>query len=66
MDKMTNCPNCGAVITGTVCEYCGTRFEDDGIKIELDGKSIYELIIQREKHNLIIADDILGNPTIWD
>lgn len=23
---MTNCPNCGAVITGPQCEYCGTRF----------------------------------------
>lgn len=22
---MTNCPNCGAPITGPVCEYCGTR-----------------------------------------
>lgn len=21
----TNCPNCGAPITGPVCEYCGTR-----------------------------------------
>lgn len=24
---MTNCPNCGAVITGPQCEYCGTRFD---------------------------------------
>ena len=23
---MTNCPNCGAVITGPICEYCDTRF----------------------------------------
>ena len=22
----TNCPNCGAVITSTKCEYCGTDF----------------------------------------
>lgn len=22
---MTNCPNCGAPVTGGVCEYCGTR-----------------------------------------
>ena len=22
----TNCPNCCAVITGPICEYCGTRF----------------------------------------
>ena len=24
---MTNCPNCGAPITGSVCEYCGTRHD---------------------------------------
>jgi hypothetical protein len=24
---MTNCPNCGAVITGPVCEYCRTIFK---------------------------------------
>lgn len=23
---MTNCPNCGAPITGAKCEYCGTIF----------------------------------------
>lgn len=24
----TNCPNCCAVITGPICEYCGTRFPE--------------------------------------
>lgn len=24
--QQTNCHNCGAVITGPECEYCGTRF----------------------------------------
>ena len=24
---MTNCPNCGAPIKSSVCEYCGTRFD---------------------------------------
>lgn len=27
-NQRTNCPNCCAVITGPVCEYCGTRFEE--------------------------------------
>lgn len=26
--KETNCPNCGAPITGRKCEYCGTRFSE--------------------------------------
>ena len=25
--KNCNCPNCGAPITGCICEYCGTEFE---------------------------------------
>ena len=24
---MTNCPNCGAVRSGDICEYCGTVFD---------------------------------------
>ena len=26
-NRITNCPNCGATITGMKCEYCGTDFE---------------------------------------
>lgn len=26
-NKKTNCPNCGAAITGMKCEYCDTDFE---------------------------------------
>lgn len=24
---MTNCKNCGAVLKGNICEYCGTNYE---------------------------------------
>ena len=27
----TNCPNCGAVITGHTCEYCGTVFNSEDV-----------------------------------
>lgn len=41
----TNCPNCGAVITGPKCEYCGTVFKhDDSNCIFLDGNAIIESI----------------------
>ena len=26
---ITNCPNCGAPVSGSVCEYCGTKFRED-------------------------------------
>ena len=35
MADMTNCPNCGAPITGPSCEYCGTRFVNADSKLEL-------------------------------
>ena len=25
---ITNCPNCGAPVSGGVCEYCGTKFKE--------------------------------------
>lgn len=28
MREETNCPNCGAPISGITCEYCGTQFFD--------------------------------------
>lgn len=35
----TNCINCGAPLTGYICEYCGTRYEDTAtaylVKIEI-------------------------------
>lgn len=27
-ERRTNCPNCCAIITGPICEYCGTRFPE--------------------------------------
>lgn len=42
---ITNCPNCGAVITGPICEYCDTRFEwarQDYVKVDgLRAENIY-------------------------
>lgn len=29
-DRVMNCPNCGAPVTGGRCEYCGTLFLDFG------------------------------------
>lgn len=41
---MTNCPNCGAVITGPKCEYCRTVFKnpyvDRGRLALLEAKTI--------------------------
>lgn len=28
---MTNCVNCGAVLRGNKCEYCGTEYDENGI-----------------------------------
>lgn len=28
---MTNCVNCGAVLHGSICEYCGTKYNNNKI-----------------------------------
>lgn len=33
---MTNCVNCGAILHGNVCEYCGTEYGDSESKKEID------------------------------
>ena len=44
---MTNCPNCGAPIHGSSCEYCGTEF--DTIRVAPIRPKIYpqELFIEQ-------------------
>lgn len=34
MKNSSNCPNCGAPISGTRCEYCGTDFEPVYVKLD--------------------------------
>jgi len=35
LENITNCPNCGAIITGNKCEYCGTKFQDTQAEFEI-------------------------------
>ena len=49
---MTNCPNCGAPITGRACDYCGTAFHipQDPIK----AKTMLELENEYLKRNMAV------------
>jgi hypothetical protein len=42
----TNCPNCGAPITGPICEYCGTMFEqkDPAVRLGISTQESLEAI----------------------
>lgn len=46
---MTNCPNCGAVITGPICEYCDTRFPwfDESKYVPAENYKAYQNKIDR-------------------
>lgn len=48
----TNCPNCCAVITGPICEYCGTRFEGERYSIHrtTEGQEIVIPIYIGQEH----------------
>lgn len=51
-EHVTNCPNCCAVITGPICEYCGTRFPDL--------ESHYQVLRTTENQEIIIPIYIGG------
>ena len=36
MSEQQNCKNCGAILTGNKCEYCGTVYGDDEQGIHID------------------------------
>lgn len=55
MREKLNCPNCGAPITGSVCEYCGTKFYD-----LLDN----EMNIDLSKGQHYLRLNINGEPTL--
>lgn len=73
---MTNCPNCGAPFLGTVCQYCGTRFEDilripEGTPVKLswetNGKRITVnfLMESMDAHYSNDTTTLFADDTIW-
>ena len=58
--KSLNCPNCGAPITGHVCEYCGSVFEFHGARENALADARRELVrAQCDAANLAQAEYIL-------
>lgn len=57
---MTNCPNCGAPISGVKCEYCGTAF------IDLVDISTGEKCIVRLRHgsDIITGEMCVGSVNV--
>lgn len=52
---LLNCPNCGAPISGSKCEYCGTWFKAQndiyGLEIERLNKQMESAIIEMSQAN---------------
>ena len=68
MREQLNCPNCGALITGCECEYCGTVFYDFAvlsdekptyIRLNLGGKQIVAKAKISEAKIISNVDDLL-------
>ena len=57
---MTNCPNCGAVITGYRCEYCDTVFSESLVEEDELCKLVHDyskgLDERLNYYNELIAD----------
>lgn len=67
--KLYNCINCGAILKGNICEYCGTNYNkekpeaevlyqdgDQEICITLYGKKLHCYIGEVELDNIFIKD----------
>lgn len=44
--KITNCLNCGAPLSGSVCQYCGTSYGDESapMSVVIDNDSLREAV----------------------
>lgn len=62
----SNCVNCGAVLHGNICEYCGTEYNNNCISATFnDGDYIGELKIGNETINVYIAKTHVMHPDIF-
>ena len=55
---MTNCPNCGAPITGPECEYCGTWFPELERTTEAEIKARTKTLADQEYIRWLYEDAI--------
>ncbi len=58
---MTNCPNCGAPIISSECEYCGTRFfisQNDSLCVSYANLASYQCLTANEVRKLFGLDEI--------
>lgn len=63
---MTNCINCGAILHGDKCEYCGTEYKNNGISASFNaddytgtmniGNEQIKVYINRMESNIICED----------
>lgn len=58
----TNCKNCGAPLTGCVCEYCGTDYGEREKK-RLGASSFVDALIEVSQASAFSAKDLLGTFT---
>lgn len=56
MSTYTSCPNCGAAITGRICEYCGTIH--DASPYDLKGRKAILIAIDDNENVIVQGCDI--------
>ena len=54
---MTNCVNCGAVLTGKKCEYCGTEYREENLIVAKFSKNgmVGKLKINDDEYDVYIG-----------
>lgn len=59
MEPLTNCKNCGAVLHGHKCEYCGTEYQSAR---DPDNDKLFGKLIRKWENDRPIADP----PPDWE
>lgn len=60
----TNCPNCGAPVSGYVCKYCGSVLDSQAeFKIQILKAEIEEIALT--KAMLDVSDSVIASISKW-
>lgn len=57
------CINCGVEVTGNVCEYCGTHYNNNGFCVKFAGPGSRGTLKVGDKEYKVYIDEVRGEMT---
>lgn len=63
---LTNCVNCGAVLHGNKCDYCGTEYNNSGISVNFSADDYMGIMKLRDEEIRVYIGSMEGNVVCGD